>query len=130
MSESHLAKKLIHLRQKNNYTQKYLGDYLNITRQGYAHYERGDRNPDYQSLLKLANLYTISLDDLLIPTDDSSIVKEATDYNQKLKDNKQEALSAREKELLDLFAQLPVNEQEDFVSYLKVKIQNNCTRNN
>lgn len=36
-----------------------------MTRQGYAHYENGVRNPNYQTLVKLADLYQISVDELV-----------------------------------------------------------------
>ena len=60
-----LSQKLRELRTKYGYTQKYIGDYLNITRQGYAHYEKGGRTPDNRTLLQLAALYNLSIDELV-----------------------------------------------------------------
>ncbi len=49
-------------REKNNYTQEYIANYLHITQQGYANYEKGKRLPDIEKLIMLADLYEISLD--------------------------------------------------------------------
>ena len=49
-------------REKNNYTQEYIAEYLHITQQGYANYENGKRLPDIEKLIMLADLYNISLD--------------------------------------------------------------------
>lgn len=38
---------------------------MGITRQAYSHYEVGRRKPDYETLLKLAEFYGISVLDLL-----------------------------------------------------------------
>lgn len=41
-----LAKNLLQLRQEHHYTQKQLGDKLNITHQAYSYYETGHRDPN------------------------------------------------------------------------------------
>lgn len=58
-------KNLIFLREQNNITQKQLAEYLGMTRQGYAHYEQGDREPDPTTLIKLADFFSVSVDYLL-----------------------------------------------------------------
>ena len=60
-----LSDKLRYLRINRNLTQNDVGKYLSMTRQGYAHYEKGTRSPDYQTLLKLADYYQLSVDDLV-----------------------------------------------------------------
>lgn len=49
-------------RNEKNLTQKEVADYLNISQQAYAHYESGKRLIDIDKLIKLADLYQISLD--------------------------------------------------------------------
>lgn len=58
-------KNLIFLREQNNTTQKQLAEYLGMTRQGYAHYEQGDREPDPTTLIKLADYFNVTVDYLL-----------------------------------------------------------------
>ena len=64
-----LAERLVKLRRKYNYTQQRLADFLGITRPAYTAYERGTRQPDYETLLKLADYYDVSIDYLLGRTD-------------------------------------------------------------
>lgn len=63
------AKRLAYLRKKNEYTQQRVADFLGITRPAYTAYERGTREPDYESLQKLANFFGVSTDYLLGVTD-------------------------------------------------------------
>ncbi|PAD10161.1 hypothetical protein CHH78_02270 [Shouchella clausii] len=63
------AKRLAYLRKKNEYTQQRVADFLGITRPAYSAYERGTREPDYESLQKLANFFGVSTDYLLGRTD-------------------------------------------------------------
>ena len=46
-----LAKNLLQLRQEHHYTQKQLGDKLNITHQAYSYYETGHRDPNIEQLM-------------------------------------------------------------------------------
>ena len=60
-----LAKNVIQLRQEHHYTQKQLGDKLNITHQAYSYYETGHRDPNIDMLTKLSALYGFSIEQLL-----------------------------------------------------------------
>ena len=60
-----LAKNLLQLRQEHHYTQKQLGDKLNITHQAYSYYETGHRDPNIDMLTKLSALYGFSIEQLL-----------------------------------------------------------------
>lgn len=53
------------VREKKRVSQQDVADYLGITRQAYSHYEVGRRKPDYETLLKLAEFYGVSVLDLL-----------------------------------------------------------------
>lgn len=53
------------VREKKHVSQQEVADYLGITRQAYSHYEVGRRKPDYETLLKLAEFYGVSVLDLL-----------------------------------------------------------------
>ena len=56
---------LIQLRKKAGKTQKDMAEYLGISRQAYANYETDARKPDYETLLKLAEFFNVSVDYLL-----------------------------------------------------------------
>jgi len=49
-------------RNQSKMTQQQVADYLNITQEAYSHYEKGKREPDITNLIKLAELFSISLD--------------------------------------------------------------------
>lgn len=66
MKKKTLALKLLELRQKHNLTQKELCTGLNIGRATYSYYETGNRVPDIDTLLLIAQYYHISLDELVL----------------------------------------------------------------
>lgn len=55
-------KRLIELRKKHDFTQEEVAEILGVGRTTYSMYEQGNREMDYDLLLKLANLYKVSLD--------------------------------------------------------------------
>lgn len=57
-----LGERLKALRKEHRYTQEFLADYLNVTRPAIGNYEKGINEPPLQTLVKLADLYQISLD--------------------------------------------------------------------
>ena len=66
MANIQLANNLRYLRKQQNMTQADLSEILNISRQAYSNYETSKRTPDLDSLLLLAKLYHVSLDDLVL----------------------------------------------------------------
>lgn len=57
-----LQNELKHYREKNNYSQEQIAQKINITQQAYSNYEKGKRLPSIEILIKLADIYEISLD--------------------------------------------------------------------
>lgn len=53
------------LRVKNNMTQEYVAEKLNITRQAVSKWEAGQSSPSMANLISLAKLYDISVEELL-----------------------------------------------------------------
>lgn len=53
------------LRIDNNYTQKQIATYLGISQNTYSQYEVGVLNYPVDALMKLADLYNVSVDYLL-----------------------------------------------------------------
>jgi transcriptional regulator with XRE-family HTH domain len=60
-----LKDQLIKLRKEKKKTQEDIAKLLGITRPAYTAYESGNRQPDYESLIKLSEFYGVSLDLLL-----------------------------------------------------------------
>lgn len=80
MSNIQLVINLYILRKKNHMTQQYIADKLNISRQAYSNYETSKRAPDIDLLVKLSEIYGISLDVMvkqtLSPYDNIGIIRE------------------------------------------------------
>ncbi|SDJ01068.1 helix-turn-helix domain-containing protein [Natribacillus halophilus] len=57
--------RIAHLRNKGNLTQTALSEKIGITRASLSHYEKNRREPDYDTLKKLANYFEISTDYIL-----------------------------------------------------------------
>ena len=58
-------KKLKDLREDHDYTQKYIASILNISQNSYSDIERGITNISVEFLIKLADLYEVSVDYIL-----------------------------------------------------------------
>ena len=59
-----LGEKLKELRLNYGYTQKQLSEKLSISRVNYTRYENGKVRPDYETLIKIADFYDVTLDEL------------------------------------------------------------------
>ena len=53
------------LRTSKNVKQKDVAISINLTQDGYAKYERGQREPDLDTLVLLADYFDVSLDELI-----------------------------------------------------------------
>ena len=65
--------KLIKLRKENKLTQDKLAEKINISRQSISKWENGHGYPDIENLIKISDLYNLSLDELL--KDDKKLEK-------------------------------------------------------
>ena len=59
-----IGKKLKELRKCEGLTQQQISDSLKIGRVNYTRYENDTVRPDYETLIKLADFYEISLDEI------------------------------------------------------------------
>lgn len=59
-----IGQKLKDLRKAENLTQKQLAEKLQISRVNYTRYETNAVRPDYETLIKIANFYDVSLDEI------------------------------------------------------------------
>jgi transcriptional regulator with XRE-family HTH domain len=57
------------LRLKNEYSQKQLGSLLGVTQQAVQKWEKGIAQPDIDALIKIADLFDVTVDYLIGRTD-------------------------------------------------------------
>ena len=60
-----LTERLIKLREEKKLTKKEVAEFLKIDQSTYGKYELGKREPDYDTLLRLADFFEVSVDYLL-----------------------------------------------------------------
>lgn len=110
------GERLRKLRKNEDLTQEQIAKDLNIVRSTYAYYEIGRTYPDFSTLIRIAQLFNVSTDFLLlgyetkvpILHDDSSVNYKYSDDNA-IKDSF--ALSENEQKLLLLFRALGKDSQ-------------------
>lgn len=92
------------LRRARGLTQQAVADRLQIHRTTYTKYETGCVTPDQQGLVRLAEIFSVSVDCLLgCESRDTLANTEETAIN----------LSAEERMLVQMFRQLSAQEQKD-----------------
>ena len=60
-----LPSRLKEIRKKNHFSQEQLAEKLNISRQAISGWENGKSAPDLENLMLLAELYHVSMDELM-----------------------------------------------------------------
>lgn len=104
------------LRREKKLSQKELGNKLGLAESTIGMYEQGKRQPDYETLLKIADFFEVTLDFLLGNPKDASSVKE-----------KEAAYSISDPDLQIAFKDASDFSEEarrqaiDFIEYLKEK---------
>jgi AbrB family looped-hinge helix DNA binding protein len=63
--KNHIGENLQSLRKRNRLTQETVASKLNISRQAVAKWENGESLPDIENCRALAELYDVTLDDLI-----------------------------------------------------------------
>ena len=102
------GKRLRNLRLKKGYKQSQLGDILNISASAVGMYERGQRQPSVDLILKLSKVFSVSADYLLgtaeSPASVEEILKQIEDYlTAAISRARKNSISAEElKELIDI----------------------------
>ncbi|MFW6047190.1 MAG: helix-turn-helix domain-containing protein [Candidatus Woesearchaeota archaeon] len=76
--------RLKELRGEKNITQNKLAEHLGVSRSTIAGYETGKRKPEYETLQKLANYFSVSVDYLIGNTDE---MKPAQKIKQAISDD-------------------------------------------
>ena len=68
------------LRMASGYTQQIMADKLGISRSTVGMYETGAREPDYDTLEAIADIFNVDIDYLLGRTDKTTILPESAYY--------------------------------------------------
>jgi transcriptional regulator with XRE-family HTH domain len=68
-------KRIRDLREDHDYTQQYVANYLKINRVVYSRYEHGNREIPISYLIKLSQLYNVSIDYMVGLTNNKEILK-------------------------------------------------------
>ncbi len=143
MQNTTLDQYLKELRKACNYSQEFVASHLNITRQTYSHYETGRIIPPTNSLYNIAKLYGIPVENLLdlVVTyninmdfakkkqignlDSSDDLANYLEYtNLPAVQKKLKHLDHKERLLLYYFMQLDQRDQDDILTFMKVKLKN------
>ncbi|MCH5300873.1 MAG: helix-turn-helix domain-containing protein [Ruminococcus sp.] len=70
-----IANRLLQYRKKNNLSQEELAGKIGVSRQAVSKWERAEASPDTDNLILLANLYGVTLDELLQGKSEPEAVK-------------------------------------------------------
>ena len=97
-------KNLKQLRLSTKKSQQRIATDLGLTQRAYSTYEIGSRQADYDTLIKIAKYFGVSIDYLLGVTPDS--VFTAADYASGITDTQKERITAIEMLMLDTFRQI------------------------
>ncbi len=65
LSKNIFNQRLVQLREENNLTQKKLAEIIHMNNRTINHYETGIREPDFDTLIMLADFFDVSTDYLL-----------------------------------------------------------------
>lgn len=76
-----LADRLVALRKEKGYSQEVLAEKLGLSRQSISKWERAEASPDTDNLIALAQVYNMTLDELL--GNDESTPKKETKVKEK-----------------------------------------------
>ena len=105
------------LRIEKELTQKDLAALLSINQTAVGKYERGELEPNLQSLKKLSHIFECTVDYIIGNSDDFG--------NVVVQNNSMPELRSVEKDLLACFRKLPEDLQRRATSYLKKLVELN-----
>lgn len=59
------SERLTQLRKEKGYNQQYVASYMGVTQVSISNWERGFKEPNFQALIDLTNLFDVTSDYLL-----------------------------------------------------------------
>ena len=75
-----INERLYELRKNNNWSQEELAEKLNVSRQTVSKWESNKTIPELEKLVKLSEIYNISLDELIKGVTSEDISKETLHF--------------------------------------------------
>lgn len=110
-----IANILKQMREKKHLTQQDVADGINVNSSTYKNYEYGRREPDLETVSKIADFYGVTTDYLLgrETGEPETIDKLAGEFN----------MTALEKEILDNYLSLPKDMRGDLMEFLEKSVQ-------
>lgn len=84
------AKRLFEYRKANGYSQEELAEKIGVSRQAISKWERSESSPDTDNLIALANLYGVTIDELLNGTEQPKKTPEEQPAEEKAEEENQE----------------------------------------
>lgn len=73
-----LADRLCEYRRKSGLSQDELAEKVGVSRQAVSNWERGEKSPDTDNLIKLASVYNVTIDEMLLGDGEVRINQEET----------------------------------------------------
>lgn len=100
-----IADRLIQLRKNHGFSQEALAEKLGISRQAVSKWERAEASPDTDNLIALAEIYGMTLDQLLDTSNDTYVVANTGSSGENKKKEKRplNEVQMQGKKLLSLF---------------------------
>ena len=117
------SRRLTQLRRSNGLTQKQIAQSLSIDRSTYAYYELDKTKPDFETLVRISNIYQVSLDYLLgqsnAPSKKEVVVREPMfSYGDALTESAPFfGLSDDEQSFLIMFRQMNGEQRQTLLEY-------------
>lgn len=74
-----ISEQLKKYRTERGITQEELSEKLFVSRQAISKWEKGEANPDLENVVKLAEIFEVSLDELVLAKEQTEVIK--TDFD-------------------------------------------------
>ncbi|WP_167751365.1 helix-turn-helix domain-containing protein [Lentibacillus salicampi] len=122
-----LGKRISYLRKKENLKQEELAQKVNVSKSSIGMYERGERNPDYETLQVLADFFQVSRAYLLGDTNNKNAESSEGNYDDDEQNEKAAIMNKIAEDFPDAdlmfhdLANMTAEELEDVYDYIKFK---------
>lgn len=108
-----IGERIKELRKESRYTQTELADLLGVTKSTIAAYENDSRLPSYDVLVRMARLFKISIDSLLLNRSEKIIEVDGLDNEQMIIIEKL-VMSFREQNLMSNYIKMCAEDRDNY----------------